>query len=134
MRPGILFGNVPRPQVCIPWTAVLPLIIWLGRPIWVRLPPAYQVAAPFGTNIGPTNPAFFGINPDAEFDSFITIGMDGPALVPGALSSIGIDFNQWDESAGISTDNGAVFYLDPSHGAEYQPVLVAQLTQASIVF
>ena len=28
--------------VCIPWTAVLPLIIWLGRPIWVRLPPSTQ--------------------------------------------------------------------------------------------
>ena len=30
--------------VCIPWTAVLPIILWLGRPIWVRLPPAYQQA------------------------------------------------------------------------------------------
>ena len=28
--------------VCVPWTAVVPLLIWLGRPIWVRLPPAYQ--------------------------------------------------------------------------------------------
>jgi len=30
--------------VCIPWTAVVPLVIWLCRPIWVRLPPAYQQA------------------------------------------------------------------------------------------
>jgi hypothetical protein len=30
--------------VCIPWTAVVPILIWLGKPIWVRLPPAYQEA------------------------------------------------------------------------------------------
>ena len=30
--------------VCIPWTAVVPLLLWLGRPIWVRLPPATQEA------------------------------------------------------------------------------------------
>ena len=30
--------------VCIPWTAVVPLLLWLGRPIWVRLPPATQAA------------------------------------------------------------------------------------------
>lgn len=30
--------------VCIPWTAVVPLVIWLCRPIWVRLPPEYQQA------------------------------------------------------------------------------------------
>lgn len=30
--------------VCIPWTAVLPIVIWLCRPIWIRLPPPYQNA------------------------------------------------------------------------------------------
>ena len=30
--------------VCIPWTAVVPLVLWLGRPIWVRLPLTYQQA------------------------------------------------------------------------------------------
>ena len=46
--------------------------------------------------------------PDAEFDSFLTIGMDGPALLPGALSTIGIDFTTWSETNGIRSDNGAV--------------------------
>ena len=55
-----------------------------------------------------TNPQFFPIMADAEFDSFLTIGMDGPALIPGALSTIGIDFTSWTESTGIRTDNGAV--------------------------
>ena len=55
-----------------------------------------------------TNPAFFPIMADAEFDSFLTIGMDGPALTPGALSTIGVDFLSWSESAGLRSDNGAV--------------------------
>ena len=75
----------------------------LGRP------GAYQVPAPFGANIGPINSAFFAVNTDCEFDSFVTIGIDGPAEIPGALSSIGIDFESWTEAQGISTNNGAVF-------------------------
>ena len=55
-----------------------------------------------------TNPAFFPMMPDAEFDSFLTIGTDGPALIPGALSTVGIDFTTWDERTGINADNGAV--------------------------
>ena len=30
--------------VCIPWTAVAPILIFICRPIWSRLPPAYQQA------------------------------------------------------------------------------------------
>jgi hypothetical protein len=77
---------------------------------------------------GPTNPAFFPMMADAEFDSFLTIGMDGPATVPGALSSIGIDFSTWSETTGISTTDGAVFFMNPDHGATVQPVTMAQLT------
>ena len=58
---------------------------------------------------GPTNAGFFAINPQAQYDSFLTLGMDGPALTPGALSSVGIDFQSWDESTGIDSANGAVF-------------------------
>lgn len=79
----------------------------------LRLPPAFQVPIPFGTNTGPTNPAFFAVNPDTEFDSFITIGMDGPATTQGAISSIGIDFSAWTEQQGIDTADGAVFFMDP---------------------
>lgn len=103
------------------------------------IPPAFQVDAPFGTDVGPvslcllrlhprlllcrafalthteldswglqTNPAFFPLMADAEFDSFLTIGMDGPALTPGALSTIGIDFASWNERTGINAEDGAV--------------------------
>ena len=41
---------------------------------------------------------------DAQFDSFLTIGMDGPATIPGALSAVGIDFSAWTESSGINSD------------------------------
>ena len=105
------------------------------------IPPAMQVPTPFGTNVGaskilrgaswacrhsvrllcsprlaaacsgPVNPAFFAVNPSAQYDSFLTIGMDGPALTPGALSSVGLDFSTWDESTGINSANGAVFFM-----------------------
>ena len=38
----------------------------------LSIPPAFQVPTPFGTNVGPTNPAFFVVNPTAEFDSFLS--------------------------------------------------------------
>ena len=60
---------------------------------------------------GPVNAAFFAVNPAAQYDSFLTIGMDGPALTPGAMSSVGLDFSTWDESTGIDSDNGAVFFM-----------------------
>ena len=63
------------------------------------------------------NPAFFAVNPVAQYDSFLTIGIDGPALNPGALSSVGLDFNQWTEAQGIDTDNGAVFFMVSRHTA-----------------
>eukprot|EP01046_Picozoa_sp_COSAG06_P024554 COSAG06_NODE_2007_length_7858_cov_23.947158_8_plen_455_part_00 len=92
------------------------------------VPPAYQVAAPFGTDIGPVNPAFFVVAPDCEYDSFLTIGIDGPALMPGALSSIGLDFASWTDRSGITSSDGAVFFMDPDHGATSMPVVFAQLT------
>ena len=44
----------------------------------------------------------------AEFDSFLTIGMDGPATMPGALSTVGLDFASWTERTGMTAENGAV--------------------------
>ena len=39
----------------------------------LSIPPAFQVPTPFGTSVGPQNPAFFAVQPDCEFDSFLTI-------------------------------------------------------------
>ena len=92
------------------------------------VPPAYQSPTPFGTNVGPVNPAFFAVNADCEFDSYLTVGVDRPALVPGSLSSVGLDFGSWSETQGMVSENGAVFYMDPDHGATVEPVVFMQLT------
>jgi hypothetical protein len=94
----------------------------------LSIPPAYQAATPFGTNIGPPNPAFFAVVADCQYDSFITLGMDGPATQPGALSAVGIDFDTWDEERGLLVTDGAVFFMDPDHGATSEPVTIMQLT------
>ena len=54
--------------------------------------------------------------------------MDGPSVIPGAMSTIGLDFNDWTERTGIHCSDGAVFFMDPSHGATAEPVVFAQLT------
>jgi len=65
-----------------------------GRPLVV--PPAYQVATPFGVHIGGANPAFFPVMPTAQYDSWLSVGLtDGDPQ--GDLSSVGIDWEQWDE-------------------------------------
>jgi hypothetical protein len=97
-----------------------------GDPL--QIPPAFQVATPFGSNVGPVNPLFLPIMPAAEWDSYLTIGLDGPALVPRSISSVGIDFSSWDETQGIDTEDGALFFMDPDHGARNEPVVFAQLT------
>ena len=94
----------------------------------MMIPPGFQVAAPFGSDVGPTNPQFWPIMADSQFDSFLTIGLDGPAMIPGAMSTIGIDFSTWNEMYGINSDNGAVFFMDPQHGATTPTVVFAQIT------
>ena len=65
-----------------------------GHPLTV--PPAYQVAAPFGADVGGVNPALFAAMPTAEFDSWLSVGVIGGDDA-GNLGSIGIDFANWNE-------------------------------------
>ena len=98
------------------------------------IPPAYQCATPFGADIGGANPAFFAIANNAalgyaEFDSWLTIGVtDGSA--PGAITaSPGFDLGTWTDSAGLSEDNAAIFYMEPSAGpGGSDPIVMAQMT------
>merc|ERR1712023_152654 len=54
----------------------------------MSFPPAYQVAAPFGADIGGVPPAFFASVAEAEFDSWLTIGVtDGSAGVSSAIAA-----------------------------------------------
>lgn len=75
-----------------------------------------------------TNPQLWAVRPDCQFDSFLTIGLDGPALTDGGLGAIGIDFSTWSETSGISTTSGAVYVVDPAEGATSLPVPVALLS------
>jgi hypothetical protein len=68
----------------------------------LSMPASYQEAAPFGANIGGGDTA-------------------------GALSSIGLDFDDWTASSGLSSDNGAVFWMSPDVGPTGEAV-VAQIT------
>ena len=92
------------------------------------VPAADQVASPFGADVGGVNPALFSANADAEFDSWLTVGITDDAA--NRLGSVGIDFDSWTASAGMTVDNGAVFWMYPDNGPSGN-VTVAQLTVPS---
>jgi hypothetical protein len=99
----------------------------------MQFPAAYQVAAPFGVNLGGAQPAFFAVANNAalgyaEFDSWLTVGpTDGGA---SDLSTIGVDFSTWTESSSLFVEDGSVFHMDPNT-ATGGDVTVAQLTVPS---
>ena len=97
-------------------------------PMPMIIPPAYQSIVNFNSNIGGVLPAILNIDPDVQYDSWLTIGItDGNS--DNEISSVGIDFSSWTETSGIHTTNGAVFVMDPEvsvvDGDEY---VVAQIT------
>ena len=97
----------------------------------MNLPAAFQVATPFGTDIGGTNEAFWAINPQAEFDSWLTVGVtDGTGAT--AISTAGIDFSSWNEAPIVT--RGEVIYIDSKNaptGVGKDSIAVAQLTLPS---
>ncbi len=96
----------------------------------LSFPPAFQVAAPFGVDIGGVNPAFIDFNRQAEFDSWLTIGVtDGSN--PGAISaSPGFDFSGWSSSGALGPfPNAAIFWMDPDAGpGGRDPICMGQVT------
>ena len=98
-----------------------------GESGWpLRLPPAFQVAAPFGVNVGGVNPEMIAIKAEAEFDSWLTVGLtEGDPT--NSLGNIGIDIDSWGPQEELSTSNGAVFWMNPTD-APTQKLVVAQLT------
>jgi hypothetical protein len=102
----------------------------------LSVPGAYQCATPFGSNTGGTNAAFWAVANNAalgyaQYDSWVTVGItDGDSA--GALSSIGLDFAAWTATAGLSTTDGAVFWMSPDGGpVAGTDAVIAQLTVAS---
>eukprot|EP01043_Picozoa_sp_COSAG02_P017988 COSAG02_NODE_827_length_16704_cov_8.649322_13_plen_512_part_00 len=96
----------------------------------MQIPAAFQVDAPFGVDIGGTNQALWSVNPQTQYDSWLTVGVtDGSSA--GVLSTAGVDFASWtDKNVPINSVSGAVQYLNPQDGPTNQgePIIVAQLT------
>ena len=105
-------------------------------------PPAYHSPAPFGCDIGGTDPRLHAIpgGETAKYDSWLTVGVtEGNSQ--NAISSIGIDWDSWtpnwpgppSEAVGqLSVDDGAVFWMDPDDAPSFEQfgdkTPVAQLT------
>ena len=92
------------------------------------LPPAYQSSINTGSNIGGTNELMARYNSDIKYDSWLTIDIvDGDP--DNKLSSVGIDFDSWNDLSGININNGAVFVMNPHDftipGNEY---VIGQIT------
>ena len=84
----------------------------------LTLPPAFQVAEPFGSVYGGVNPIMFAYSPEAQYDSWLTLGVTTgkEAFTGESLSMIGLDLDSWSETQGVHCDNGAMFFMDPAHG------------------
>ena len=78
----------------------------------LEIPPARQVATPFGADVGGVNPAFYAINAECEYDSWLSVGIT-EGNDSGYLSSIGIPFDAWSEEpdGALTVDDGAVFWM-----------------------
>lgn len=76
------------------------------------LPPAYQSVSEINNNIGGVEPFVINLNPDANYDSWLTIGIT-EGDTNNRLSTIGIDFDSWTSNTELNIDNGAVFVIDP---------------------
>ena len=96
----------------------------------LSMPPAAQVAAPFGTDVGGVSPAFFAVMADSEFDSWLTVGMTD-ASNPTAISTIGLDFSTWTSTSSLTSNNGAVFWMTPQNGPSGSGIVLAQVTSTT---
>jgi hypothetical protein len=78
----------------------------------MSVPPAYQIKQHVGVNLGGINPVLNDYVPEANYDSWLTIGVYD-SDIDGTVTSIGVDFDNWDENHGITVSDGAIFLLDP---------------------
>jgi hypothetical protein len=62
----------------------------------------------------------------AEFDGWLTVGITAGDTA-GSLSSIGLDFDGWTASSGLSSSDGAVFWMSPDDGPT-ESAVIAQVT------
>jgi hypothetical protein len=91
------------------------------------IPKSYQIDGPFDSDLGGVSPSIISIFPDAYYDSWLTIGItDGDR--ENKLSTVGMDFHNWDDNTPIITENGAVFLMDPTERVSDKEYIIGQLT------
>ena len=81
----------------------------------MTFPAAFQVAAPFGTDLGGVSPAFIAVSADAAFDSWLTVGVTDGSAGSAISASPGLGLDGWTDGTALH-DNGAVFWMDPAAG------------------
>jgi hypothetical protein len=73
------------------------------------------MAANFVLQVGGVNPMFFPLGKGSQFDSWLSVGIvNGESA--SALGTLGIDFKSWSKTRGLSTSDGAVFWMSPYDG------------------
>jgi hypothetical protein len=73
------------------------------------------VATPFGADTGGVNPTFFSYSPQAQYDSWLTLGITTGDQA-AKISSIGMAFDIWNEQNALLSapdTGGSVFWMDP---------------------
>ena len=91
------------------------------------------VQSAFGGNTSQDiNPAFFGMVPSLQWETFVTIGLldNGSG---NALNNIGIDWSAFEAGGDLVTDNGSWFVTpdDPQGAESGNRVLIGQFTVTS---
>ena len=101
----------------------------------LEMPPAFQVGAPFGVNVGGVNPQYIAFKKEAAFDSWLTVGLTS-GDTGNVLSTAGlVGWDRWTESKGFKDSDAAIFWMDPhkttarAHiNGKQVLIVVAQLT------
>jgi hypothetical protein len=95
------------------------------------IPPAKNVNNIFGSNVGGVSPQIVSINPDSEYDSWMTIGVTN-GNINNEISTIGIPFEEWCETSGLTVTNGAIFLMNPELTMDiHSELIIGQITIVS---
>ena len=86
--------------------------LWDPGPIRVFLYHVYCILSWSLRQIGGVNPQFYPMGKKSKFDSWLTVGLT-TGDSSSALGSVGESFDGWSETKGLSTSDGAVFWMDP---------------------
>lgn len=68
------------------------------------MPPVFQVPLPFGANIGGVSAPLLEFQPEAAYDSWLTVGTI-TGLNDASISSIGVDWDAWTETVSFAEEN-----------------------------